>query len=61
MKPIESFEAEQAFKEGKHIFVLDRYTRELIYLNECENKNFLLNVFSQPNYLHYLYESKKRP
>lgn len=56
MKPVESFEAEAAFKKGKHIFVLDRQTRELIYLNECKNKNFLLNVFSQPNYLHYIYK-----
>ena len=56
MKPIESFEAELEFKKGKPIFVFDITTKELIHLNKCKNRNFILNVFTQPYYLFYIYK-----
>lgn len=56
MKPVENYEAEAAHKNGKHIFVIDKYTKELIYLSKNTNKNFIANVFSQPGYIYYIYE-----
>lgn len=56
MKPVESFEAELAFKDNKPVFVLDKDSKELIHLNRCANKNFILNVFTQPYYLFYIYK-----
>lgn len=56
MKPVENYEAEWAFKHNSQIFVLDITTNELIHLNKCKNKNFRLNVFTQPYYLFYIYK-----
>ena len=56
MKPVENYEAEAAFKNGKHIFVIDDSTKELIYLNAQTNKNFIVNIFSQPGYTYYIFK-----
>lgn len=56
MKPVESFEAEIAYKEGKPVFILDKDTLELIHINKCKNKNYIINAFVQPYNLFYIYE-----
>ena len=55
MKPVEGYEAERAFKEFKTVFVVDMQTKELIHLNRCTNKNYILNVFMQPGNLFYIF------
>ena len=60
MKPVEIFDAERAYKEGKQIFMLDRSNNELIHINRISNKNAVLNMFSQPYYLFYVYEKGEK-
>lgn len=54
MKPVPNYEAEQAFKKGKNILVLDQTTNELIYLNSCNNQNFIVSAFTRIEYLFYI-------
>ena len=54
MKPVESYEAEQAFKEGKHILVLNLHTKEIIYLNSCKNQNYIVDMFTRSENLFYI-------
>lgn len=56
MKPVESYEAERAYKANKPVFVLDKTTGELIHINKCTNKNYILDIFTQPYYLYYIYK-----
>ena len=54
MKPVHSYEAEEAFKKGKNILIFDQATKEIIHLNACKNKNFLISAFTRPEYLYYI-------
>ena len=54
MKPVENYEAEVAFKQGKTIYIVDRSTAELFILNEIKNKNFLSGAFLNWNYVYYV-------
>ena len=58
MKPVESFEAERAFRSGKAVFALDKGTNELYVLYGNMNNGFITNVFVQPFYLYYIYGGK---
>lgn len=59
MKPIEVFEAERAYRASKPVFAFDRSNGELIHINKMTNLNAILNMFSQPYYLFYIYEEEK--
>ena len=56
MKPVENYEAERAYRSGKHVFVLDRVDGELIYLNKSGSVGFITDVFTKNHYLYYIYE-----
>ena len=54
MKPVENFDAEVAFQNGKTIYIIDRSTAELFILNEVKNTNFLSGAFINGNYIYYV-------
>lgn len=58
MKPVEIFDAERAYREGEQIFAFDLSNNEIIHINKIANKNAVLNMFSQPYYLFYIYGGK---
>lgn len=54
MKPVENYEAETAFKQGKKVYILDRTTTELFVLNAMSNQSFLSGVFLDGRYIYYV-------
>ena len=48
MKPIDNFEAEKAYKDGKTVFVLNRMTAELTDLSRVSNKSAIVEAFTRP-------------
>ena len=53
MRPIDNYEAEKAYKDGKQIFVLNRITRELTDLSRVKNRSFIVEIFTRPENLFY--------
>lgn len=53
MKPIDNYEAERAFKEGKQIFVLNRATAELTDLTRVRNRSAIVEAFTRPENIFY--------
>lgn len=53
-KPVENYEAEQAFKKERTVLLFDKDTNEIIYLNSCPNRNFVVEAFTQIKYLYYV-------
>lgn len=56
MKPVENYEAESAFKQGKMVYIVDRSTAELFILNKMSNPNFLSGAFLNGHYIYYIGE-----
>ncbi len=48
MKPIDNFEAERAYKEGKQVFVLNKATKELTDLSRVSVKSYIVEAFTRP-------------
>ena len=48
MKPIDNFEAERAYKDGKQVFVLNRQTAELTDLTRVRNRSAIVEAFTRP-------------
>ena len=55
MEPVEIYDAEEAYKKGRPVFVFDLDNNELIHINKIENKNAIMKYFTQPCYLYYIY------
>lgn len=53
MKPIDNYEAERAYKEGKQIFVLNRMTAELTDLTRVMNRSAIVEAFTRPENIFY--------
>lgn len=53
MRPIDNYEAERAFKEGKQVFVLNKATKELTDLSRVSVKSYIVEAFTRPENLFY--------
>lgn len=56
MKPVEIYEADQAFKANKPVIILNKRNYELTILSHDMNPNVLTSIFSSGDFIFYVYE-----